>query len=136
MQMKFARLKMTKEASEKDQSPVWIFFSQKAECTLVCQLCCMVQICINFLSSISDSLYSMEHNLQRLCFNIFWGIFSFCLYNIQHCFICRPSDSTVPTDAGIEPRTVATSALAVRRSNHQARLICFTFQVTGCTAGT
>ncbi len=48
----------------------------------------------------------------------FGGIFSFCSYNIQHCFICRPSDSTVPTDAGIEPRTVATSALAVRRSNH------------------
>ncbi len=23
-------------------------------------------------------------------------------YNIQHCFICRPSDSTVPTDAGID----------------------------------
>jgi hypothetical protein len=46
------------------------------------------------------------------------GFFSFCLYNIQHCFICSPSDSTVPTDAGIEPRTVATCALAVRRSNH------------------
>jgi hypothetical protein len=23
-------------------------------------------------------------------------------YYIQHCFICRPSDSAVPTDAGIE----------------------------------
>jgi hypothetical protein len=33
-------------------------------------------------------------------------------YYIQHCFICRPSDSTVPTDAGIERRTVATGALA------------------------
>ncbi len=43
---------------------------------------------------------------------------SFCSYSIQHCFICRPSDSTVPTDAGIEPRTIATGALAVRRSNH------------------
>ncbi len=54
-------------------------------------------------------------------FNIFWGDFLvvlFCSYCIQHCFICRPSDSTVPTDAGIEPRTVATGALAVRRSNH------------------
>jgi hypothetical protein len=40
---------------------------------------------------------------------------------IQHCFICRPSDSTVSEDAWIEPRTVATSALAVRRSNHSAR---------------
>jgi hypothetical protein len=48
----------------------------------------------------------------------FGGFFSFCSYIIQHCFICRPSDSTVPTDAGIEPRTVATCALAVRRSNH------------------
>jgi hypothetical protein len=37
---------------------------------------------------------------------------------IQHCFICRPSDSTVSEDAGIEPRTVATSALTVRRSSH------------------
>ncbi len=33
------------------------------------------------------------------------GFFSFRSYNIQHCFIRRPSDSTVPTDAGIEPRT-------------------------------
>jgi hypothetical protein len=53
-------------------------------------------------------------------FKIFFGgiFFSFCSYSIQHCFICRPSDSTVPTDAGIEPWTVATGALAVRRSNH------------------
>ena len=41
--------------------------------------------------------------------------------NIQHCFICRPSDSTVSEDAGIEPGTVANKALAVRRSNHSAR---------------
>jgi hypothetical protein len=42
-----------------------------------------------------------------------------------HCFICRPSDSIVSKLAGIEPRTVATTAtttaLAVRRSNHSAR---------------
>ncbi len=43
------------------------------------------------------------------------------MYCIQHCFICRPSDSTVSEDAGVEPRTVATSALEVRRSNHSAR---------------
>ncbi len=48
----------------------------------------------------------------------FWGDFLFFSHYIQHCFICRPSDSTVPTDAGIEPRTVATGALPVRRSNH------------------
>jgi hypothetical protein len=48
-----------------------------------------------------------------------FGIFS--MYRIQHCFNFRRSDFTVPEDAGIEPRTVATSALAVRRSNHSAR---------------
>jgi hypothetical protein len=47
------------------------------------------------------------------------GIFDFfSVYCIQHCFICRPSDSTVSEDAVIEPRTVPTLALAVRRSNH------------------
>ncbi len=45
----------------------------------------------------------------------------FRMYFIQHCFICQPSDSTVSEDAGIKPRTVATSSLAVRRSNHSAR---------------
>jgi hypothetical protein len=42
------------------------------------------------------------------------------MYYVQHCFICRPSDSTVSEDAGIESSTVATSALAVRRSSHSA----------------
>jgi hypothetical protein len=69
----------------------------------------------------------MEHHPERpsnvlIDFPIFnRGIFSFLflfMYCIQHCFICRPSDSTVSEDAGIEPRTVAISALAVRRSNH------------------
>jgi hypothetical protein len=39
---------------------------------------------------------------------------------IQHCFVCRPSDSTVSGDAEIEPRTVATLALTARRSNQSA----------------
>ncbi len=30
----------------------------------------------------------------------------FFMYVVQHCFICRPSDSTVSEDAGIEPRAV------------------------------
>ncbi len=33
------------------------------------------------------------------------------MYVIQHCFICRPSDSTVLEDDRIEPRIVATKAL-------------------------
>ncbi len=51
---------------------------------------------------------------------IFLGFFLF-MYDIQQCFICRPSDSTVSEDAGIESRPVATTALAVRRFNHSAR---------------
>ncbi len=43
------------------------------------------------------------------------------MYDFQHCFICRPSDSALSEDAGIEPRTVAPTALTVRRSNHSAR---------------
>ncbi len=45
------------------------------------------------------------------------------MYDIQHCFIFRSSDSTV--SGGGWDRTqdsyVATTALAVRRSNHSAR---------------
>ncbi len=66
-------------------------------------------------------IYLLHVPLEKMFFffKYFLGdFFSFCSYNIQHCFICRPSDSTVPTDARIEPRTVATGALAVRRSNH------------------
>jgi hypothetical protein len=43
------------------------------------------------------------------------------MYIIQHCFICRPSDSIVSEDAGIEPRTVATLALTARRYNPEKR---------------
>ncbi len=49
------------------------------------------------------------------------GFFIFFKYLIQHCFNCRPSDSTVSEDAEIEPRTGATLALTVRRSDHSAR---------------
>ncbi len=44
----------------------------------------------------------------------FLDFFSF-MYDIKHCFICRPSDSTVSEDAGIEPRAVGITALTVRR---------------------
>jgi hypothetical protein len=40
---------------------------------------------------------------------------------IQHCFVCRPSYSTVSEDAGLEPMTVATLALTARRYNHLTR---------------
>ncbi len=43
------------------------------------------------------------------------------MYVTQHYFLCRPSDFTVSEDAGTEPRTVATLALTVRRSNYSAK---------------
>jgi hypothetical protein len=53
----------------------------------------------------------------------FFGFFLLCTisYCIQHCFFCRSSDSTVSENAGIEHRTIATLAVAVRRSNNSAR---------------
>jgi hypothetical protein len=49
--------------------------------------------------------------------------FSFFVLLHKHCFICSPSDSTVSEDAGIEPRTVETLALAVRRPDSQLDFI-------------
>ncbi len=37
-----------------------------------------------------------------------------CTLLFQHCFIVRPSDSSVSDEAGIEPRTVAMDASATR----------------------
>ncbi len=39
------------------------------------------------------------------------------MYDTEHFFICHPSEE----DAGTGHRTVATTALAVGRSNHSAR---------------
>ncbi len=52
---------------------------------------------------------SKDDSWQYLDEDIKWGIFLglfFVMYFIQHCFICRPSDSIVSEDAGIEPMTV------------------------------
>ncbi len=57
------------------------------------------------------------NNVQRLSKGDFFGFFLF-MY-IQHFFICRPSESIVSENAGIEPRT--TLAVTSRRSNHLAR---------------
>ncbi len=43
------------------------------------------------------------------------------LYFIRHCFLCRPSDSTVSEDAGTEHMTVATLSLTFTRSKQSAR---------------
>jgi hypothetical protein len=48
-------------------------------------------------------------------------VFFLIMYDIQQCFIRHPSDSTVLDDAGIEPTTVASTALAVIHSYHSAR---------------
>ncbi len=45
----------------------------------------------------------------------------FTLYLFNTASSAAPSDYTVSGDAGIEPNTVATSALAVEHFNHSAR---------------
>jgi hypothetical protein len=61
-----------------------------------------------------EDLGAGQHHQEQPRYSLFFIFFRIIF---QHCFICFPSDSTVPTDAGIEPRTVAADALAVRRSN-------------------
>jgi hypothetical protein len=58
--------------------------------------------------------------LKNMVNEDFYGLFVF-MYVIQHCFICRHSDSTVSEDAGIAPKNVATLTVTARRSNHLAR---------------
>ncbi len=60
--------------------------------------------------------FSMEKFLNKLDF------FFYCtIFNTASSAHLPPLDSTVSEDAGIEPRTDATTALAVRRSNNSAR---------------
>jgi hypothetical protein len=83
-------------------------------------------ILINTTSFLSNTLFFLSPSEERLLLpggllkRGFFGFSLLFLYDIQHCFICRPSDYTVSEDAGIEPRTVATTALAVRRFIHLA----------------
>ncbi len=85
-----------------------------------------INICFNhrkrhsFSQITSYAILPSDGRLLKGDFLFFIG-FLFFMYDIQHCFICSPSDFTMSEDAGIEPRTVATTALAVRRSNHSAR---------------
>jgi hypothetical protein len=64
----------------------------------------------------------MAHKTKLDFFSFFFDfpaiLVSIFKYYIQHCFTRRPADSTVSEDAGNDPKTVATFALAVSRSSH------------------
>jgi hypothetical protein len=66
----------------------------------------LIFLCLSLLcqTRCSRLMFLLHASLFHSFFlNIFLGdFFSFVQYNIQHCFICRPSDSTVPTDTAIE----------------------------------
>jgi hypothetical protein len=72
----------------------------------------------NVCGIVMGSLLWTERSRVTTELNLKGGFLIFFMSDIQHCFICRPSESTVSEDAGIEPRTVMTTALAVRRSNY------------------
>ncbi len=74
-----------------------------------------VAIHVNVIKFVLNTLIQYTIRSDELCFfykiwfqflkGDFFGFFLF-MYDIQHCLICRPSDSTVSEDDGIEPRTV------------------------------
>ncbi len=75
---------------------------------------------VNFFATLvicSPSLASALNSVLILSIYLLKGRF-FCKYVIQHCFICRPSNSTVSEEAGIKPRIVAALTLTAKRSNH------------------
>ncbi len=63
-------------------------------------------VCRTYLKALFIIFSITKYRLANL-FSTFLPDFKSTTY-IQHCFICRSSDSTVSKDAGIEPRTVAT----------------------------
>jgi hypothetical protein len=80
-----------------------------------------VQFCINLhtISVFRNLQFAYLFAVPQALMGDFFDFFLFMyIILIQQFFICRPSDSTVSEDAGIEPRTVATLALTARRSNH------------------
>jgi hypothetical protein len=67
-----------------------------------------------------ESLLTINNIIALVTLLDFFPVLSFYV-RYSNYFICRPSDSTVSKDAGIKPRTVVATALAVRHSNHSAR---------------
>ncbi len=67
-----------------------------------------------------NNLKKIKEKLVPVCFIILTGGFFWCFLCplLNTASSCRPLDTTVSEDAGIEPRTVATLALAVRRSHY------------------
>ncbi len=67
-------------------------------------LCALIKKNLLFFKSarIKTVFISYKDGTKHLKKKIFFGgFFVFFSYYIQHCFICRPSESTVPTDAGM-----------------------------------
>jgi hypothetical protein len=71
----------------------------------------------------ADTNIGYENRTDELKRNRLRGTFLDFSFYVRYSTLLHlpPSDSTVPEDAGIDPRTVATTALDVRRSNHLAR---------------
>jgi hypothetical protein len=58
----------------------------------------LLRLSRNFMKNIHRFLH------QNIFTGGFWDFFLFLKYDIQHCFICRSSDSIVSEDAEIEPK--------------------------------
>jgi hypothetical protein len=72
---------------------------------------------------ITSKLVTVLSVYALIVFNIIFtrGIFGIFQTFIKPCFFCHPTESSVLEEVWIEPRTVATLALEVKRFSHSAR---------------
>jgi hypothetical protein len=71
-----------------------------------------------------DIYFGFSSALHLQCvFLVATGLAWIFMYYIQHCSNCRPSDSTMSEDAGLEHRTVETLQLKIRRKSKILKVI-------------
>jgi hypothetical protein len=89
------------------ENSLWLYCAPAEQPVLYTNIIILLTILCHFRIV---ALYYCKFVRNKIFFRFFYIFLYFFSYYIQHCFICRPTDSTVPTDAGIEPGTVATGA--------------------------
>ncbi len=102
----------------------WFYHSARP-----CLPCVMWLMAVFYVHSVIDQSQTGTSGVVRHCrrhgpsimYKNLMGVFCQFLSTLFNTVVCRPQIPLCRGDAGIEPRTLASLDLAVRRSNHPAR---------------